>query len=372
MARWSSAHASRFYHLLTKVAEFGHEIFVIQPPSRASIEANDFDVALKVHHNINVITLPINEKIWMKRFPFDKLFKKFLYTLCSLVFVKKICKKENIDFLYIYNIPQFLLLFGKKPKVLFDMADDLLGMLKAELSISSKNLMYILASKCLNWILYRSDVVICISEHLYEKINHPRKYIIPNGADFPHEVLRLPNNNDNSSITVGYVGAFEYYMALDQIVEVADRLRDIKFILVGIGRDFPRIENIIRKRNLTNVTLTGALPHRDAMKIISSVDICLNLFNKTDVSHAVSPLKLFEYISCKKPVISTRLREVERIDRGFLFYADTVDEIVERIQYICAHREEALDKAERGYSYFSKEYSWENIAKNFIRILSEN
>jgi len=77
MARWSSAHASRFYHLLTKVAEFGHEIFVIQPPSRASIEANDFDVALKVHHNINVITLPINEKIWMKRFPFDKLFKKF-------------------------------------------------------------------------------------------------------------------------------------------------------------------------------------------------------------------------------------------------------------------------------------------------------
>jgi len=58
MARWSSAHASRFYHLLTNVAELGHCVYVIQPPSRGSLEANDIDVHFFF----------ISKKYWIKDF----------------------------------------------------------------------------------------------------------------------------------------------------------------------------------------------------------------------------------------------------------------------------------------------------------------
>lgn len=369
MARWNSAHASRYFHLLTAVADQGHEVYVIQPPSRGSGEANDIDVPLSGHHRVHVTTVPMPQVLWTRQLPFEKLLKKLLYTLKSWRTVRRLTRTHRIDLWYLYNLPQAVYLLGTHPAVVFDLADDLLGMLQMEMSISSRHPAYRLARGLLHWIYRRSDFVICISGPLYESIDHPRRFIIPNGA--PAAPVRAGERDAEPGkkgrrLRVGYVGAFEYSMALDQIVEVAARMREADFVLVGAGREFPRIRAEVERRGLRNVTLTGALPHAEAMKVIRAVDICLNVFNKTPVSHAVSPLKLFEYLSFQKPVISTRLKEVERIDGGFLFFGDTVDEIVERIQYIACHEDKARQLAELGAAVVRKRYSWDVLAAQFI------
>lgn len=366
MARWSSAHASRYYHLLMKVAELGHEVFVLQPPSRGSAEANDIDVVLQTHPNVHVITVEIARRFWNAEFPMEKLVKKMYFSFKAWKYIRDIHAKEKLDLLYIYNLPQFIYLFGRRPKVVFDLADDLLGMLKVELLISEKHPVYKIASYCLQWMMDRSEYVICISGPLYEKIHHPKKYLIPNGANFKQYAGKEEQHRNGASLTVGYVGAFEYSMALDQALDASEVLRDVQFILIGVGREFSRIKKAVEERKLFNVTLTGALPHSQAMEYVERMDICLNLFNKTDVSHAVSPLKLFEYLSFKKPVISTRLHEVERINKDFLYFADTAEEVAEQIVYISSNLEEAKKKAEQGYAVVSKEFSWEKIAKDFL------
>jgi len=126
--------------------------------------------------------------------------------------VRRICKSEQIDLLYLYNIPQALYLLGCKTRVLFDFADDLMAMLKVELSISEHHLLYRLADAVLGWMVRRSAVVICISAPLFDKIDHPHKFIIPNGAGLPADGVGVPRP---STFTVGYVGAFEYSMDLD-------------------------------------------------------------------------------------------------------------------------------------------------------------
>lgn len=367
MARWNAIHASRYYQILTKVAELGHKIFVIQPPSRGSLEANDIDAQLKTHPNIELITIHINKRFWSFNFPFEKLIKKFVYTLYSIKYVSKIIKRENVDFIYLYNIPQFIYLFGKHPKIIFDFADDLLGMLEVELSISPKHFLYRLANSLLNWIVKKSEIVICISSPLFNKVNHRNKYIIPNGTDISINVDRLTSKNEKNKnkITVGYVGAFEYSMDLDSIIEAAKILQDVHFLLVGTGRDFPRIEKKSKDYSLHNVTLTGGLPHNEAMELILTMDICLNIFNKSKVSDAVSPIKLFEYLAHQKPVISTSLEEVNRIDDDFLYYADNVEEIVKQINYITNNWQEAQNKAKKGYEIVKNKFSWTIIAKDF-------
>ena len=367
MARWSSGHASRYYHLLTQVAEQGHTIYVIQPPSRNSGELNDVDVSLPSHSGITVLTIQFNERFWNAKFPSEKLVKKLLFTLKSIPLVKRTMREKNIDLLYIYNLPQAVYLIGRRPRVVFDFPDDLLGMLAAELSIGTHHVLYRIASSCLRWIIRRSDVVICISRSLFDSVDHPRKYLIPNGANLD----RVPDSRTSSSveksgITVGYVGTFEYTRAISLVIEVAGALPDVSFLLVGSGRDFADIQSAIARRKLTNICLTGVVPHEKAMEYIESMDICLNIFNKIEISHAISPIKLFEYLAHKKPVISTRLEEVERLNEDFLFFADSAEEIVEKIRYICAHDEEAKSKANRGYEVLARKYTWSRLSRDFL------
>ncbi len=368
MARWASAHASRYYHLLMNVAEMGHTVFVLQPPSRGSSEANDIDVVLQTHPNVHVITVEIDRRFWEADFPMEKLIKKMYFSVKSRSVLRAIVRREGIDLIYVYNLPQFLYLIGKPANVVFDLADDLLGMLKTELSITERHPLYRLSKYCLDWMMKRSEMVICISGPLFETISHPKKYLIPNGSRIKH---LFEHDADQGTIqreraVIGYVGAFEYSMALDQAIDAAARMPEVDFVLIGAGREYPRIQKKVQDLNLTNVTLTGALPHDKAMKIVSTMDICLNLFNKTDVSHAVSPLKLFEYLSLHRPVISTRLKEVERINQDFLYFADTVDELVEQIRYILLHRDEAVAKAHRGYEVTVTDFSWNAIAGKFV------
>jgi glycosyltransferase involved in cell wall biosynthesis len=349
-----------------KVAEAGHRIIVIQPPSRKSSEANDIDVILPSHNNIEIKTIAINSFFWRLNFPLDKLFKKMYFTVKSSFVIKRIMRKENIDLLYLYNIPQMIYLFRNRTCVVFDFADDLLGMLEVELSISPSHPIYKFAQLCLQWIVKRSDFTICISEPLYKKILHPNKFIIANGTNLFPYVSQTNNDKNSDEYIVGYVGAFEYSMAIEQIILVAEQMPEISFLLIGAGRDFNSIQSDVQRKKLANITMTGALPHQDAMAMVQKMDICLNLFKKTNVSHAVSPLKLFEYFSMQKPVISTRLQEVERINEDFIYFADTVDEIKMQINYIYAHRNEALEKAKKGYEIVKQKYTWEILAKQFI------
>ena len=106
------------------------------------------------------------------------------------------------------------------------------------------------------------------------------------------------------------------------------------------------------------------------MRRIDGMDICLNLFHKTKVSHAVSPLKLFEYLAHRKPVISTRLDEVNRINEGFLFFADTADEVAQAITAICEHPEKAHAMALKGYEVVKAKFAWPVIAREFVQAVS--
>jgi glycosyltransferase involved in cell wall biosynthesis len=127
----------------------------------------------------------------------------------------------------------------------------------------------------------------------------------------------------------------------------------------------------IRELRLANVTLTGGVPHSRVGEYIARMDVCLNVFKKIDVAHSACPIKLFEYLIMKKPVISTRLKEVERIDRYFIFYADTVDEFVRSIQMILDNRPLAADYARRGYETILRKYNWAIAARQLLGYIED-
>jgi len=203
---------------------------------------------------------------------------------------------------------------------------------------------------------------------LYKSVT-PNISVIHNGADPNRWKIPLSENSNDKKFTVGFLGAFEYFIDFQLLVDVIDRMPDVQFLLVGHGRLFSWVKEQIRMRGNKNVILTGAVPYLEVGKYVSQMDVCLNTFKKIPISHRACPIKLFEYLVLKKPVISTRLEEVEKIDRQCVFFADTVDETVAIIEKIRLDPSISDEYVKRGYDMVINRYSWDPIVTRFEQLL---
>ena len=369
MARWNSANMSRYYHLFKRIAEAGHTVIVVQPPPRISEETNYIDLPMQNHGNIILHTVSVAPWLWNMKFPVDKFVKKALYTLQSMILMRRLLRQHEPDLLVVYNLPQYVYTFRSDIPVVFDFADDYLAMLQHELGVSKHNVLYRTSAWILGRLIRKSALVFCVSKLLQEKIPWKSSILLPNGASPTHpdpgtRTLHI----DKSKPVIGYVGAFEYFIDIGLMLQAAERLPDCTFLLVGAGRDFQKTKEAVAQRKLGNVILTGAVPHHQAMQFILEMDICLNLFVKGDVANAASPIKLFEYLVNRKPVITTRLVEIHRIDpsAAVFFYADSLDELLGAIRTILTDKNECERHMRCGNSLIESGFTWDALANKFV------
>jgi glycosyltransferase involved in cell wall biosynthesis len=206
---------------------------------------------------------------------------------------------------------------------------------------------------------------------LQETINRP-SLMLPNGADLA-ELDRADGSAWRSSVTgptVGFVGAFEYWVDFDLILESARRLPNVRFLLVGGGRQLKHLRERIADLGLTNIKLTGAMPYREAMNHMAAMDVCLLPFTPGAVSDGSCPLKLFEYAALRKPVVSTSAREVTRIGHGWVSFADDAPEFAAAIESFIADRRLADAVGAAGRAMVERAYNWTNLAKQFEEFLA--
>jgi glycosyltransferase involved in cell wall biosynthesis len=204
------------------------------------------------------------------------------------------------------------------------------------------------------------------SSVLHEKIERPA-LMLPNGADLA-ELDRADGSAWRSSVsepTVGFVGAFEYWIDFDLILESARRLPNVKFLLVGGGRRLNNLQKRIANLRLTNIKLTGAMPYREAMNHVAAMDVCLLPFTRDAVSDGSCPLKLFEYAALRKPIVSVSAREVKRIGAGWVAFADDALSFASAIESFIVDPRAAERAGRQGRAMVESRYNWTSLARQF-------
>lgn len=371
MSRWKALCWSRYHSLLSSMAEMGHEILVIQSPKLDSNESNYQDTEVELNENINLIDVHIPAWLWDRRFPMDKIFKKAIYCLWSFMLARKLVRKENIDYILINNIPQYPFLWIRGPGKIFDFADDYVEMLKVELGQMNTPAFSALAEKVIQRMVKKSELVFAASNVLALKTSK-KAVVLPNGVDTNKvSVARAtPLSMEWKRPVVGFIGSFEYWVDFELMLDLAARLPEVTFLFVGKGRLWEKVRADVRSRGLANVVLTGGVPHMDILRHIDRMDICLNMFKRIPISHSACPIKLFEYVMMRKPVISTRLDELKYIDKGYLFYADTAEEAEACVRRLLSDEGMRNEVVGRGSSEVEANYTWGGIAGDFERHLS--
>jgi glycosyltransferase involved in cell wall biosynthesis len=308
--------------------------------------------------------------------PLNKLIKKGYYSYKCIREAKKMIRDLKIDVLFLYNIPQLPLMYIQGCIKVFDFADDYTAMLKQELGAMSNPLLMGIGQAMLDKMVKNSDITLAVSHVLARSIEakeHKKVFVVPNGVS-----LDTGAQGSGEDIrrglkppVIGFIGSFEYFIDFELILEAAKRLPELTFLMVGSGRDFNKVKEKVELGRLNNVVLTGGVAHSQIFRYIDAMDICLNIFKPISISHGACPIKLFEYLSMKKPVISTRLHELNNIDKGFIFYADTADELVETVKSMLSTKKNVAEFIEKGYNEVRENYLWPDIAKRLLNIIKQ-
>ena len=282
-------------------------------------------------------------------------------------------REYHIDVLLVYNLSQYLILRTASCFKVFDYADDYIDMLKHELGIFQNPPLLTLGRRILKDMAKRADLTFAVSHVLANSLNGISDVrVIANGVDlerFKPHAGDVPRQFTKP--VIGFLGSFEYFIDFDIILHAAQRLKSYTFLLVGAGRNLGDVEHKVKKLGLNNVVMTGGVPFHLVPSYINLMDICLNIFKDMPVSHGASPIKLFEYIALKKPVISTRLDEVSVIDRNFIYYADTADELVTTIEEVLRDKEQSAARVEAAFDYVKSNYTWNGIVRQFLTAIEE-
>ena len=188
-------------------------------------------------------------------------------------------------------------------------------------------------------LVQESYLVITTAEPLYQSTRklRPDALLCPNGVDYAHfEVARQrssqPIPEDLAPIVaknnpiVGYYGALAEWFDYDLVMALARRRIDLSFVIIGPDYDGTMHPSFL---DLPNLAWLGVKPYRQLPIYLAYFDVAMIPFMLNEITHATSPLKLFEYMAGGKPVIVTPMRESLRYD-GVLV-ADSLDTFSEQI-----------------------------------------
>lgn len=157
-------------------------------------------------------------------------------------------------------------------------------------------------------------------------LNKDKKVLVAHdGAD----IVQISRNNKNSIfelrgreglLDVGYIGHLYPGKGMEVIVQLAPRLHQFDFHIVGgTKKDVEKWQK--KCQGVHNIYFYGHIPHGRILGVILKLDVLLAPYQnkvepgggKTDISRWMSPLKIFEYMSTGKPIVSSNLPVLKEI-----------------------------------------------------------
>jgi glycosyltransferase involved in cell wall biosynthesis len=166
-----------------------------------------------------------------------------------------------------------------------------------------------------------------------------------------------------------YCGHLYEHKGAFQIIEAAKHAPKTLFCLVG---GWPDDIERCRKRaeGLTNIHFAGFVPNGLVPKYLAASDFLL-LPNsmKHEQAYATSPLKLFEYMAARRPIIASKIPAFERLLRhrrnAYLIEPDSAEAIVSAIRVLGENPGLCARMAEQAWEEVQK-LTWERRAREIL------
>jgi glycosyltransferase involved in cell wall biosynthesis len=180
-------------------------------------------------------------------------------------------------------------------------------------------------TKVLERLIFRSvDFNIALTPHLKKYIlsygvADSKVRLLPSGVDAD---MFCPGPRDDNFLSkwgitpedklILFMGTIYKFSGLDRVIldysKIVRAQPRAKLLIVGVGEDEVRLRRLAADAGVAkHVIFTGMMPYASLPDLIRSSDICINPFELNSITRNILPTKLFQYMTCEKPVLATPL-----------------------------------------------------------------
>jgi glycosyltransferase involved in cell wall biosynthesis len=209
-------------------------------------------------------------------------------------------------------------------------------------------------------VFTRVDLVVATARTLEERARRAgarRVVYLPNACE--PEPFAAPVDPDPVLASLGrplaiYAGAIDHWFDTALVEETARRLPDWRFVLIGPdrGASGPRL-------SAPNIHFLGPRPYAALPACFAAADAGLVPFRLTPMTHAIHPIKVYEYLAAGLPVVATPMAETTAMQAPIALAAEA-GAFAAALEHVLR-----LDAADAGSSraarvLFARRHTWDD------------
>lgn len=211
-------------------------------------------------------------------------------------------------------------------------------------------------------LLERADLVLVTSLKLKEIINVGEKASLVRNGYRESYVFPIAESSKKEKYKIGYFGTVANWFDFDLLKRNLEVTNKVDYHIIG-PCDVEKIYH-------SNIVFEGTVEHAKLYEFVKEYDALIMPFVVNDIILSVDPVKLYEYISFGKCIISVYYPEIERFEPYVYFYRnqEEYDKLIQELE----EKGFPAKYTEEQQKNFLRENSWEyryKVIKNEIENL---
>ncbi|OGY85163.1 MAG: hypothetical protein A3G01_01080 [Candidatus Kerfeldbacteria bacterium RIFCSPLOWO2_12_FULL_43_9] len=211
-----------------------------------------------------------------------------------------------------------------------------------------------------------ADVIFTVAPELRNVFRgHTQVHWIPNGVDFAHFSTPRAVPQDLASIPhprLGYTGVIQDRFDVALLSHVVAERPDWHFVLIGDVWPDAHIESL---RKYPHVHFFGRKTYDILPAYLQHIDVGIVPHKVNAFTQTMNPLKIYEYLACGKPVVSTPVAGTEMFAH-YVSCAPTAQQFQRTLTE--ALRDDSIERVQQRQA-FMRAHTWENRVQRMFAIM---
>jgi glycosyltransferase involved in cell wall biosynthesis len=221
----------------------------------------------------------------------------------------------------------------------------------------------------------QADVVFASSLALLNDCleHNSSSYLIPHGVDWQHFAQaaiappeRPQDLADVKGPILGFFGLIHEWVDQDLLCRIATAFPEATLALIGRAQ-----VDVSRLRAMPNIRLLGQKTFAELPAYCAAFDVGLIPFHFNDLTAAVNPIKLREYLSAGVPVVASALPDIVAVENPSLITARNTNDFVAGIGSLLAQGRRS-PAHRRAASLGMKSESWDGRCAQMAALVMEH
>ena len=233
------------------------------------------------------------------------------------------------------------------------------------------------------YIYQKSELIVVVTktfkEYLVDMgIREDKIIIIENGFNFDStlkpsksiQTVKEKYNITNNNFTVSYIGTIGMSHGIEIVIEAAQLIKDVNFLIIGEGAQKKSLQEIAKVKKITNILFIDNIDWQEIVNINQVISANLIHLRNLELFKTVIPSKIFESMALKKPILAGLIGEsldiIKQSKSGLEVKPEDPNSLVEKILQMKNNKHLRDQLANNGFNLVQDRYNRKTLAQKMI------